>query len=212
MNKWKCWSRYAAGTRSQRKMADILKRERLMDKLAEWDPVLIGTIPINIDTTSSDIDIAVQIEDIDRAEQYMREAFGAYPDFSMQKTETTYKKSIVVNFLVDGIPIEVYGENKPVECQNGYRHMVIEERFLELGGEAFRCAVVDLKESGMKTEPAFARLLGIENDPYDSLLMYYHRSDGAYLDALAKFTKGEQAVERHVPLEYPFAYEPLTSP
>lgn len=195
MSKWKCWSRYAAGTDSQQKMIDILQREGIMDKLSEWDPVVIGTIPINVDTVHSDVDIAIQVEDIDRVEEYMRNTFSAYPEFALQKIESEFKKGIVVSFVVEGVPIEIYGENKPVECQNGYRHMVIEERFLELGGDMFRRAVLDLKHSGVKTEPAFAKLLGIENDPYDSLLMYYHRSDGAYLDALAKFTKEQDATQ-----------------
>ena len=47
--------------------------------------------------------------------------------------------------------------------------MVIEGRLLDLAGESFRHNVIELEQSGLKTEPAFARLLGLNGDPYEAL-------------------------------------------
>jgi hypothetical protein len=50
--------------------------------------------------------------------------------------------------------------------------MLIEHRLLLKHGEAFKNKVIELKQNGLKTEPAFAKLLGIEGDPYEELLKY----------------------------------------
>ena len=36
----------------------------------------------------------------------------------------------------------------------------------------FRSRIIDLKNEGFKTEPAFAKLLGLEGDPYLSIIQY----------------------------------------
>ncbi len=50
--------------------------------------------------------------------------------------------------------------------------MVIEHKLLLERGEEFRLKIVDLKKQGYKTEPAFAMLLGLENDPYNEMLNF----------------------------------------
>ncbi|MNC60542.1 hypothetical protein D3C75_1104260 [compost metagenome] len=54
--------------------------------------------------------------------------------------------------------------------QNGYLHMLLEQRILNVLGAGFREAVIEMKKIGTKTEPAFARLLNLEGDPYEALL------------------------------------------
>ena len=44
--------------------------------------------------------------------------------------------------------------------------MVVEARLLELGGDPARQAIRRLKQSGLKTEPAFARYFQLEGDAY----------------------------------------------
>ena len=61
--------------------------------------------------------------------------------------------------------------------QGAYRHMVIQARLLEAGGEAFRGEIVALRRAGLKTEPAFARRLAIAGDPYVALLALEHMDD-----------------------------------
>ena len=46
------------------------------------------------------------------------------------------------------------------------------KRILEKEGEEFRKQIINLKEKGWKTEPAFAKLLGLKEDPYLELLNY----------------------------------------
>ena len=67
------------------------------------------------------------------------------------------------------LPVEVFGQAVPVDQQRGYRHLLVEARFLELGGPRLRRAILELREEGLKTEPAFARALGLSGDPYERL-------------------------------------------
>ena len=48
--------------------------------------------------------------------------------------------------------------------------MVIEYKLLQKGGHLFRRRVMELKTRGIKTEPAFALVLGLQGDPYEALL------------------------------------------
>ena len=76
------------------------------------------------------------------------------------------------------------GQACPVSQQRAYRHMVVEARLLELGGEPLQSAIIALKRSGLKTEPAFARCLGIHGDPYLALLALEALDDEALLRLL----------------------------
>jgi hypothetical protein len=55
--------------------------------------------------------------------------------------------------------------------------MVQEERILRLADADFREQVIKLKRSGMHTEGAFARLLALPGNPFDSLLQLEQWSD-----------------------------------
>jgi hypothetical protein len=48
--------------------------------------------------------------------------------------------------------------------------MLIEHSLLTEKGEHFRQEIIKLKRQGLKTEPAFAKLLGLDGDPYKAIL------------------------------------------
>ena len=68
------------------------------------------------------------------------------------------------------LPVEVFGDPRPVARQPGWRHFEIERRLLVLGGDRLRAAVMQRRRDGRKTEPALAHLLGLAGDPYAALL------------------------------------------
>jgi hypothetical protein len=49
--------------------------------------------------------------------------------------------------------------------------MIAEYKILQEEGEEFKQKIIELKKQGIKTEPAFGILLGLEN-PYEDLLKY----------------------------------------
>jgi hypothetical protein len=103
----------------------------------------------------------------------------------------------------NSIEVEIFAQNRATDQQNGYLHMIKEAQVLdyfekrekmeekegsffvwENGKEisenlstkkSFREGIIELKRSGVKTEPAFVQLLGIGGDdinPYEALLEY----------------------------------------
>jgi hypothetical protein len=68
--------------------------------------------------------------------------------------------------------LEIFAQNVPTQEQNAFRHMLAEARLLNIFGEELRTEVRLLKARGIKTEPAFAKVLGIDGDPYTELLKF----------------------------------------
>lgn len=156
------------GNERQQRAYDVLTNHRILTQLAPFSPVLVGTIPINIDIESSDLDVICQWFDKNAFATALHSLFGHYPNFTFW--ENPAHQAIVAHFIVDGVEIEVFGQNIPPKTQNAYRHMLVEDKLLAQHGEAFRQQIVSLKRQGYKTEPAFALALGLEGAPYLALL------------------------------------------
>lgn len=167
MNDYLDISYLAEGNPRQKHCYRILTEGGIMDALAPWKPLVAGTIPIGIDTPSSDVDIVCEAGDIAEFGRRVCEMFGACSNFNVRYHD---RKAMVCSFTVDGLDIEIYATPHPPVESPAYRHMMVEKRLLDLLGTSFRHRVVDLKMRGMKTEPVFAWLLGLAGNPYDAIL------------------------------------------
>lgn len=161
-----------SGTERQQKAFEVLNENLILQKLSDFDATLIGTIPINIDIASSDLDIACYWNDKNRFIEIVKNTFSKENDFQLYEREINDSESVIATFFVNDFEIEIFGQNLPVSEQFGYRHMLIEEAILNKYGEDFRRKIIKLKESGVKTEPAFAQLLELKGDPYQALLNF----------------------------------------
>ena len=84
--------------------------------------------------------------------------------------------------MIENWPIEIFGQNITTTEQNGYLHMIIEDRLLNLFGKKLIEQIIQLKSQGMKTEPAFAKILKLEGDPYLKLLEFNNWTDDELRD------------------------------
>ncbi|WP_125722541.1 DUF4269 domain-containing protein [Flavobacterium ustbae] len=160
------------GTAKQIAAFSVLTNHKVLENLADFDPILVGTIPINIDIEDSDLDIVCYWENkLDFIEK-TKKLFGKENRFTIREELINNQESIIANFFIDTFEIEIFGQNIPTELQNGYRHMVIEHQILSSRGENFRLQIISLKEKGLKTEPAFGLLLGLNGNVYEELLDY----------------------------------------
>jgi len=157
-----------SGNEKQAKAYQVLTNNRVLEKLVTYKPILVGTIPINIDIENSDLDIICEVPDNDEFVDQLTAVFGSQKDFSV--IESTKFNAIKATFKIEGFEIEIFGQNKPATQQNAYRHMLIEYKLLLENGEAFRQKIISLKKQGYKTEPAFAKLLGMKGNAYEELL------------------------------------------
>lgn len=161
-----------SGTERQQKAFEVLNENLILQKLSEFKPVLIGTIPINIDIASSDLDIACYWENKNHFIEIVKRNFSEERHFQIFEREINGFESVVANFFLDDFEIEIFGQNLPVSEQFGYRHLLIEAEILNKYGEDFRRKIIELKKSGLKTEPAFAQLLDLKGDSYQALLNF----------------------------------------
>jgi hypothetical protein len=165
---WKDLTYLRQGSAQQRRTYDLLQRHKLLPRLGACDPVLVGTFPLDLTVPGSDLDIICEEPDLAAFRQTLA-GFAAYPKYMVWLASTT-EPALVASFEVEGLAVEVFGQALPTARQNGYRHMVVEARLLAAGGAALRQQVLALKASGVKTEPAFAQVLGLPGDPYHALL------------------------------------------
>lgn len=158
------------GSERQKEAYEVLTQNEILVSLKEFDPILIGTIPINIDIEKSDLDIVCHFTDVDYFCKQLKERFDNRKNFKLWENLSQGSLAIVCNFFIDNFEIEIFGQNIPTNQQRGYRHMIIEYKLLRERGNEFRERIIKLKEKGFKTEPAFAYELGLKGDPYEALL------------------------------------------
>lgn len=179
----------STGTIKQATVYHLLQQAHIFDILRKYSPCLAGTIPLKIDTAESDADILCEVRNHKEFQELLHREFGHYSHFQWHVSEKQGLFVTVASFMLEGITtvdgavkraelrVEIFGQNKAVKEQNGYRHLVVESRFLALADALHREFIRDdirlLKLQGVKTEPAFAQYFGVGGNPYQALLDLY---------------------------------------
>lgn len=148
----------------------VLDDLKLSSVLSEHEYAVIGTPPLMVDVDNSDIDIACFANEPDEITKCLREHYGYLDHFIEKNHPSALHQTQVVSFETQGWQVEFFIQNQPLDQQNGVRHFLIEKRLLNLFGPSLKQSVIGLKKQGTKTEPAFAKLLGVVGDPYINLL------------------------------------------
>lgn len=158
------------GNKRQQKAFKELYDLNIFKILEPYHPILAGTIPIGIDIPESDLDIICQCENHPAFSKKIQDHFSNQVDFNISTKEWNGIESTVARFKATYFEIEIFGQDIPTTQQNAYRHMIKEYEILNQKGDDFKSKIIELKRQGIKTEPAFAMLLGLEGDPYQALL------------------------------------------
>lgn len=163
----------------------ILKSINIFNILKEFNPILVGTIPIGIDIEKSDLDIVCQIN-LENKENFKDTIVKYFSQLKKIKITDKFLSDgiILINFFIDNIEIEIYASKLLSIETNGYRHMIIEDRFLNYASLKFKEMIIALKRDGVKTEPAFAKLLNLNGNPYKELLNLEFLTDKEIIDKL----------------------------
>ena len=170
----------SSGTPQQQAAYETITSLKLLQVLERYDPILVGTIPIDIDILTSDLDIICHVPDAKSFIALLNRQFLAYPDFSVHQTTHQEYPSVIARFQAGTFAIEIFGQDLPTWQQNAFVHMVIEHRLLEIGGDKAKVAIRNLKLAGIKTEPAFVEYFGLGgDDPYKRLLDLVELDDDA---------------------------------
>ncbi|WP_242117787.1 DUF4269 domain-containing protein [Aestuariivivens sediminicola] len=160
------------GNSRQQSAYEELTSLSIFEHLRDYNPILTGTIPIGIDLPESDLDIICQCCDHVTFAETLKARYGNKRNFKIQTTGSNELRETVATFWSGDFKIEIFGQDCPSVNQRAYRHMLIEHKILNSEDDAFRTEIMRLKAAGLKTEPAFARVLGLQGDPYEALLKY----------------------------------------
>jgi hypothetical protein len=160
------------GSQLQKEAHKVLTENNVMENLTNFQPILVGTIPIDIAIKDSDLDIVCSFEDKEVFKEEIQGNFSNYPQFSMMEKIFQDELTVIVRFMMDNFPIEIFAQSIPSNQQIAFQHKLIEHEILNARGKDFKKEIIKLNESGMKTEAAFAQLLNLKGDPFQALLDY----------------------------------------
>ena len=160
-------------TKKARKVLKAIYRCRILQKLAQYNPVVVSTILIDLDTDDSDIDLVCSYNSQSAFFYQLKSLISNYPDLICHKRDNY----VIAQFHYAGFLFEIFGANQKVESQMAFRHYQIMKRLCEIGGKDFQNAVKAIKKTGIKTEPAIASILQLEGNPYNSVLMLEQLED-----------------------------------
>lgn len=162
-----------------------LTESKILKKLKTFNPLIAGTFPLNVHVTGSDVDVLVSNADLDFMKRKIIEELGEFSNFQCRDLLVDGEPTVLASCSCQGISFEIFGQRTASVKQRGYLHFLVEERLLKVGGTSFAEKVQSARQKGLKTEPAFAKVLGLPGDPYKELLNIQKKSH-AELKSLMK--------------------------
>jgi uncharacterized protein len=157
---------------------EALKSSGVLKDCKKFTPLVAGTFPLGVETTTSDLDIVMFHTDLKEIQSELSQLYSSYREFETYLARKNNRDYGVVRFTFAEVPFEIYFEQTPSLQQRGFVHFQIEERLLKLGGPPFKQKVQKMRSQGLKTEPAFIQALGIVcENPYLKLLELHSWSE-----------------------------------
>lgn len=162
------------------KIMTFLNDTGILNKFKQFSPCISGTLPLGIQRQDSDLDILFCADDLQEFLDHAKSVFQNESGFHFQFSQNQGLESLVINFEYLGLPIELFAQDCDSFQQRANQHFLIEGRLLKVLGSSFCGKVCDLKQQGIKTEPAFAQILNLD-EPYQDLVDLNQLSDAELL-------------------------------
>ena len=137
----------------------VLTSHSVFENLHGFDPLLIGTIPLNIDIEKSDLDIICCWKSKNLFIETLIENFAHHRAFLLTEKKIANHETILATFQIDEFEIEIFGQNRPTKQQEGYRHMMIEHKILSSNDETFRQKIIYLKKARINHRTSFCKTI-----------------------------------------------------
>ena len=103
----------------------------LLSDLAEYHPVLCGTVPIGVDVEGSDLDMIMEAHDVDRYKDEIERLYGGLEGFRIREKTVKGVPTVIAGFRYRSFDFELFAQPVPVEEQDAYRHMLVEHHVVE---------------------------------------------------------------------------------
>ncbi len=154
----------------------------ILNKLSSYDPIVVSTIMVGLDTEQSDIDIICYSPELLNFKIDFERKFSRYKSYDC----TQHNDHVLGTFFYNEFKFEIYACVQETHFQPAFRHYKIMERLVIAGGAELQSAIRALREKGLKTEPAICQYLNIAGDPYEAILEIEHWDDQALEKHLIK--------------------------
>jgi predicted metalloenzyme YecM len=148
-----------------------LEESKVLKNFKKYTPFVAGTFPLGVYTEQSDLDILMCATNLNELSSELKAEYGHFEGFTSEHLNVDGLETLIVNFNLNKVPFEIFAQDKVVTKQKAYLHFHIEERLLKLGGDKLKKTIIEKRQNGLKTEPAFATSLGITGDAYNELLL-----------------------------------------
>ncbi len=163
---------YLANGSAMQKMAyKAINASNVFHILSPFSPLLAGTLPLDLFTPHSDLDVLCHAPAPDAFVTFVQNHFSSYSGFLVLEKKMRDIDTVIARFRCHGYLFEIFGQPVPPRKQVAYRHLLAEYALLRQHGESLKQTVLALKLKGVKTEPAFAQALRLPGDPYETLLL-----------------------------------------
>ncbi|TGL53358.1 DUF4269 domain-containing protein [Leptospira meyeri] len=172
------------GTPKQQELAIDLENWKILKSLHGFKPTLAGTIPLDIDTDSSDVDILVKFNIPAHFQKICYAKFRNLPNYSFFEKTIALRVTLICRFETKKFQYEIFGQSVEPTEQYAWIHMMVENRFLILADSSFRDEIRNLKKQGIKTEAAFCKVLDLKGDPYKTLVQWNQKSNEQFRELL----------------------------
>lgn len=143
-----------------------------MELLRDYQPVLAGTLPLDLFVEESDLDILCCSTNLPAVNNLLHKGFSHFKNFKAVLKKINETDTLIVQFHFQGFQFEIFVQPLATRRQTAFLHLVKEfdilERFPQLRNE-----ILKLKQSGFKTEPAFAKVLALPGDPFQAILNFH---------------------------------------
>ncbi|MCB0368382.1 MAG: VOC family protein [Bdellovibrionales bacterium] len=154
-----------------------IEETNLLKILKPFNPLIAGTFPLKLDTNDSDLDILISSKDFDLVKKIALESLSIYPQFKYSELIVNGEPSLNISFIYQTLKVDVFVQKTPSIRQRGYLHFLIEERILKIAGDSLREKIKQLRNQGLKTEPAFSQAMQLKEDPFEELLLIQKKSN-----------------------------------
>lgn len=175
------------GNDRQKKAYAALRKIELFEKLKAYSPVLAGTVPIDVDIPSSDLDVICSVPNLEAFAHELKDLYGTYDGFDLHHKLFRSQPTVVARFNAEGEKIEIFAQPASVFTQPAVLHMLIEARLLAFAPPEAREKIRQFKLTGMKTEPAFAEVFDIKGNAFEELLKIANMPDHEILMIAHRF-------------------------
>ena len=99
------------GNEDQREAYKIVEDLNHESYLKDYKPTLVGTIPIEINTKDSDLDILCEIDNFENFDRAIKNKYSHLDKFMQSKGEYQNRESLVYNLKYQNKSVEIFAQN-----------------------------------------------------------------------------------------------------